>query len=155
MIKKPTISLQIWIDADACPNVIKDILFRTAERRQLSLILVANRIIATPPSLFIKAVQVGKGYDVADNYIVQQCQANDLVITADIPLAAEVVARHAYALNPRGELYTQENIKEHLAMRNFMTELRDTGQVSGGLSAFGQREKQAFANALDRFLTVL
>lgn len=146
-------SLKIWIDADACPNIIKDILFRAAERRQLPLVLVANKVIATPPSLFIKAVQVAKGFDVADNYIVQQCQANDLVITADIPLAAEVVAKQAYALNPRGELYTKENIKEHLAMRDFMTGLRDTGQVaSGGPAALGQRDKQAFANALDRFL---
>ncbi|MFZ2168930.1 MAG: YaiI/YqxD family protein [Methylococcaceae bacterium] len=145
-------TLQIWIDADACPNVIKDILFRAAERRQLPLILVANQFIAAPSSSFIKAVRVAGGFDVADSYIVQQCQANDLVITADIPLAAEVVAKQAYALNPRGELYTQENIKEHLAMRDFMTGLRDTGQVSGGPSAFGQRDKQAFANALDRFL---
>jgi uncharacterized protein len=145
-------SLQIWIDADACPNVIKDILFKAAERRQLPLILVANRFLATPPSLFIKAIQVAGGFDVADNHIVQQCKTNDLVITADIPLAAEVVAKNAFALNPRGELYTKENIKEHLAMRDFMTEMRDTGQTSGGPSAFGQREKQAFANALDRFL---
>ena len=107
--------LQIWVDADACPNIIKDILFRAADRRALPLILVANRIIATPPSSFIKAVQVANGFDVADNYIVQHCQTNDLVITADIPLAAEVVAKQAYALNPRGELYTRENIKEHLA----------------------------------------
>jgi uncharacterized protein YaiI (UPF0178 family) len=145
-------TLKIWIDADACPNVIKGILFRAAERRKLPLVLVANRLIATPPSQFIKAVQVAGGFDVADSYIVQQCQANDLVITADIPLAAEVVAKQAYALNPRGELYTQENIKEHLAMRDFMSSLRDTGQASGGPSAFGQRDKQAFANALDRFL---
>ena len=145
-------TLKIWIDADACPNVIKDILFRAAERRKLSLVLVANRLLATPPSPFIKAVQVAGGFDVADSYIVQQCQANDLVITSDIPLAAEVVAKQAYALNPRGELYTKENIKEHLAMRDFMTGLRDTGQASGGPSAFGQRDKQAFANALDRFL---
>jgi uncharacterized protein len=144
--------LQIWIDADACPNAIKDILFRASDRRQLPLILVANRSIATPPSPFIKAVQVANGFDVADNYIVQQCQVNDLVITADIPLAAEVVAKNAYALNPRGDLYNRENIKEHLAMRDFMTGLRDTGQLSGGPSAFGQRDKQAFANALDRFL---
>ena len=144
--------LQIWIDADACPNVIKDILFRAADKRQLPLILVANRFIATPPSPFIKSVQVANGFDVADNYIVQHCQAKDLVITADIPLAAEVVAKGAYALNPRGELYTSENIKEHLAMRDFMTSLRDTGQVTDGPAAFGQRDKQAFANALDRFL---
>lgn len=145
-------TLKIWIDADACPNVIKDILFRAAERRKLSLVLVANRLMATPPSPFIKAVQVSGGFDVADSYIVQQCQANDLVITSDIPLAAEVVANQAYALNPRGVLYTRENIKEHLAMRDFMTELRDTGQASGGPSALDQRDKQAFANALDRFL---
>ncbi len=145
-------TLKIWIDADACPNVIKDILFRAAERRQLPLVLVANRLMATPPSQFIKAVQVAGGFDEADSYIVQQCQANDLVITADIPLAAEVVAKQAYALNPRGELYTLENIKEHLAMRDLLTELRDTGQASGGPSVFGQRDKQAFANALDRFL---
>jgi uncharacterized protein len=148
-------TLQIWIDADACPNVIKDILFRAAERRAIPLVLVANRSIATPPSPFIKAVRVANGFDVADSYIVQQCKANDLVITADIPLAAEVVAKHAYALNPRGELYTHENIKEHLAMRDFMTGLRDTGQASGGGPAtLGQRDKQAFANALDRFLAV-
>ena len=144
--------LQIWIDADACPNVIKDILFRAADKRQLPLILVANRFIATPPSPFINSVQVANGFDVADNYIVQHCQAKDLVITADIPLAAEAVAKGAYALNPRGELYTPENIKEHLAMRDFMTSLRDTGQVSGGPAAFGQRDKQEFANAFDRFL---
>lgn len=144
--------LTIWIDADACPNVIKDILFRAAERRRLALVLVANRFIATPPSPFIKAVQVANGFDVADNYIVQHCNTGDLVITADIPLAAEVVGKKAFALNPRGELYTQENIKEYLAMRDFMTVLRDTGQVSGGPAAFGQKDKQAFANALDRFL---
>jgi uncharacterized protein len=149
------VPLTIWIDADACPNIIKDILFRAAERRELPMILVANRIIATPPSSFIKAIQVANGFDVADNYIVQQCQSKDLVITADIPLAAEVVAKHAHAINPRGELYTKENIKEHLAMRDFMTELRDTGQViGGGPSALGQRDKQAFANTLDRFLAM-
>ena len=144
-------AVQIWVDADACPNVIKDILFKAAERKQLAVILVANQFLATPPSPFIKAIQVASGFDVADNYIVQHCNPNDLVITADIPLAAEVVAKHSFALNPRGELYTQENIKEHLAMRDFMTELRDTGQTSGGPSAFGQRDRQAFANALDRF----
>jgi uncharacterized protein YaiI (UPF0178 family) len=147
-------TLQIWIDADACPNIIKDILFRAAERRQIPVTLVANRLIAAPPSRFIKAVQVAGGFDVADNFIVQHCQAKDLVITADIPLAAEVVAKQAYALNPRGDLYTRENIKEHLAMRDFMTELRDTGKTSAGPSAFGQQDKQAFANALDRFLAM-
>lgn len=144
--------LTIWVDADACPNVIKDILFRAAERKQVEVVLVANRASSAPPSSFIKSVQVQKCFDAADNYIIQHCQANDLVITADIPLAAETVARQAFALNPRGELYTQENIREHLAMRDFMTGLRDNGQISGGPSAFGQKDKQAFANALDRFL---
>ncbi len=147
-------SITLWIDADACPNVIKDILFRAADRKQLSLVLVANRYIAAPSSPYIEAVQVASGFDVADNYIVQNCQANDLVITADIPLAADVIAKKAFALNPRGELYTPENIKEHLAMRDFMTSLRDTGRISGGPSAFGQQDKQAFANALDRFLAI-
>jgi len=145
-------TLKIWIDADACPNVIKNILFRAAERRQLPLVLVANRLIATPPSQFIKAVQVAGGFDATDSYIVQQCKANDLVITADIPLAAEAVAKQVYALNPRGESYTQENIKERLAMRDFMTGLSDNGQASGEPSAFGQPDKQAFANALDRII---
>jgi uncharacterized protein len=144
--------LTIWVDADACPNVVKDILFRAADRRQLSLILVANRSVATPPSPYVSAIQVANGFDVADNYIVQHCQANDLIITADIPLAAEVVAKHAFALNPRGDLYNKENIKQELDTRNFMAGLRDSGLVSSGPSAFGQRDKQAFANALDRFL---
>ncbi len=147
-------AITLWIDGDACPNVIKDILFRAAERKQLLLVLVANRFISIPPSKFIKAVQVVGGFDIADNYIIKQCQANDLVITADIPLAAEVVDKHAFALNPRGELYTKENIREHLSMRDFMSQLRDTGQVSGGPSTFGQRDAQAFANALDRYLAV-
>jgi uncharacterized protein len=147
-------SLTIWVDADACPNVVKDILFRAADRRQLSLILVANRSVATPPSPYISAIQVANGFDVADNYIVQHCQANDLIITAEIPLAAEVVAKHAFALNPRGDLYNKENIKQELDTRDFMAGLRDSGLVSGGPSAFGQRDKQVFANALDRYLAI-
>jgi uncharacterized protein YaiI (UPF0178 family) len=145
-------AMRIWVDADACPNVIKDILFRAAERKQIALTLVANQFLRTPASRFIVSVQVSGGFDVADNYIVEQLQAEDLVITADIPLAAEVVARNAHALNPRGELYSQENIKEQLAMRDLMEELRSAGQVSGGPAAFGARDKQDFANALDRLL---
>lgn len=144
--------MRIWVDADACPNVIKDILFRLAERKQLSLTLVANQFLTVPPSKVIRAVQVSGGFDVADNYIVEHIQEGDLVITADIPLAAEVIAKHAHALNPRGELYTKENIRERLAMRNFMEEMRSAGQVLGGLPPLGQRDKQEFANALDRFL---
>jgi len=144
--------MKIWVDADACPNVIKDILFRAAERKQLELILVANHFLVTPPSRVIRAVQVPGGFDVADNYIVRQLQKNDLVITADIPLAAEVIAKNAHALNPRGELYTKDNIKDRLAMRDLMDELRSAGQLSGGPSPLGPRDRQDFANALDRFL---
>ncbi|MDI1231674.1 MAG: YaiI/YqxD family protein [Methylobacter sp.] len=144
--------MRIWVDADACPNVIKDILFRAAERKQLPLTLVANQYLKTPPSRVIDTVQVAGGFDVADKYIVNHLQENDLVITADIPLAAEVIAKNAHAINPRGELYTKENIKERLAMRDFMEEMRSVGQVSGGPPPLGQRDKQDFANALDRFL---
>ncbi|WP_432746038.1 YaiI/YqxD family protein [Methylobacter sp. G7] len=144
--------MRIWVDADACPNVIKDILFRAAERKQLPLTLVANQYLKTPPSKVIDTVQVAGGFDVADKYIVNHLQENDLVITADIPLAAEVIAKNAHAINPRGELYTKENIKERLAMRDFMEEMRSVGQVSGGPPPLGQRDKQDFANVLDRFL---
>jgi uncharacterized protein len=145
-------AMRIWVDADACPNVIKEILFRAAERKQIALIMVANQFLRTPASRFISAIQVSGGFDVADNYIVEQLQANDLVVTADIPLAAAVVEKNAHALNPRGELYSQENIKERLALRDLMEELRSAGQISGGPAAFGARDKQDFANALDRLL---
>lgn len=144
--------MKIWVDADACPNVIKDILYRAAGRKQLELILVANHFLAAPPSRLIRAVQVSGGFDVADNYIVQHLQENDLVITADIPLAAEVIAKNAHALNPRGELYTKDNIKDRLAMRDLMDELRSAGQLSGGPAPLGARDRQDFANALDRLL---
>ncbi len=145
-------TMQIWVDADACPKVIKDILFRAAERRRIPLILVANQPLNTPPSRYIRALQVPAGLDVADNHIVEQVQAGDLVITADIPLAAAVIARAAHALNPRGELYTTENIRERLTMRNFMDSLRSTGVNTGGPPALGLADRQAFANQLDRFL---
>lgn len=144
--------MTIWVDADACPVVVKDILYRAAERTATALVLVANRWLATPPSPHIRAVQVAAGFDVADNYIAQQVQAGDLVVTADIPLAAQVVERGALALNPRGELYSDASIREALALRNFMTELRDSGVATGGPAPFGQRERQAFAAQLDRLL---
>ena len=144
--------MKIWVDADACPNVIKDILFKAAQRASIELTLVANHYLRTPPSPLITAVQVPSGFDVADNHIVQECVAGDLVITADIPLAAEVLQKSAHALNPRGEFYNQENIRHRLAMCNFMEEMRSTGQVSGGPPPLGNREKMDFANALDRFL---
>jgi len=144
--------MPIWVDADACPAVVKEILFRAAQRCQLMVTLVANQPLRTPPSPWIKTLQVGAGFDVADHLIVQQAVVGDLVITADIPLAAEVVEKGAEAINPRGEHYTRENIRQRLGMRNFMEELRGIGQLRGGPAAYGQSERQAFANALDRWL---
>jgi len=146
-------SLQIWVDADACPAVIKEILFRTAERRHVPLTLVANQPLRTPPSRHIRTIQVPGGFDVADDKIVQEIDAGDLVITADIPLAAAVIAKGGHVLNPRGEFYSEENIRERLTMRNFMDELRGSGVNTGGPSAFSQSDRQNFANQLDRFLT--
>lgn len=144
--------MHIWVDADACPKVVKDILFRAAERAQLRLTLVANQPLTTPPSRLISTVQVAQGFDVADNHIVLHLQAGDLVVTADIPLAAEVIEKGALALNPRGELYTRNNVRQRLAMRNMMEELRSNGQITGGPPPLNQRDRQAFANALDRLL---
>ncbi|MBI3771913.1 MAG: YaiI/YqxD family protein [Gammaproteobacteria bacterium] len=144
--------MRIWVDADACPGVIKDILYRAAERTQVQLILVANQPLRTPPSQFIKTLQVASGFDVADDEIVSQVGAGDLVITADIPLAAAVIKRGGHALNPRGELYTEDTIKQRLAMRNLMDELRGSGIHTGGPSVLSQRDRQAFANQLDSFL---
>lgn len=146
-------SLKIWVDADACPGVIKEIIFRAAERRQIETILVANQMLRTPPSRFIRAIQVPRGFDVADAHIVEQVAAGDLVVTADIPLAALVIERGSHALNPRGELYTTASIRERLSMRNFMEELRSAGVETGGPNAFSQADRQAFGNQLDRFLT--
>lgn len=144
--------IQIWVDADACPGVIKEIIFRTAERRQIRTTLVANQMLRTPPSKFIRAIQVAHGFDVADAHIVSQVAPGDLVITADIPLAALVIERGAQALNPRGELYTTATIRERLNMRDFMEGLRAAGIETGGPAAFSQADRQAFANQLDRFL---
>ena len=145
--------MKIWVDADACPNVIKDILFRAAERVQVATILVANQPIRTPPSRYISKVLVRAGFDEADSYIAAAIQAGDLVITADLPLASQVIDKDGYALNPRGELYTRDNIRQRLGMRNFMEELRGSGVDTGGPSSLSQADRQAFANELDRFLT--
>jgi uncharacterized protein len=144
--------VQIWVDADACPQVIKEILFRAAERAQVLTTLVANTPLRTPPSPFIRSVRVAKGFDVADHRIVQQMQPGDLVITADIPLAAEVITRGAHALDPRGELYSEDNVRERLAVRNLMQELRSTGALIDGPAPFGPSDRQRFANHLDAFL---
>ncbi len=147
--------MQIWVDADACPRAIKEILYRAAERVGMQLILVANQPLQVPGSRFIRTVQVSAGFDVADNYIVQAVAEGDLVITADIPLAAGVIANGARALNPRGELYTQDNIRERLNMRDFMDTLRGSGVDTGGPAAFSNAERMAFANRLDRLLASL
>lgn len=144
--------MQIWVDADACPGVIKEIIFRAAERLKISTTLVANQMLRTPPSRYIRAIQVPSGFDVADAHIIGQVEAGDLVITADIPLASAIIGRGAHALNPRGELYTTANIQERLTMRNFMEELRNAGVETGGPATLGQADRQAFGNALDRFL---
>ncbi|VYT87009.1 YaiI/YqxD family protein [Metakosakonia massiliensis] len=144
--------MQIWVDADACPNVIKEILFRAAERTQTSLTLVANQNIRVPPSRFIRAVRVAAGFDVADNEIVRLCAPGDLVITADIPLAAEVLAKGAAALNPRGERYSEATIREKLTMRDFMDTLRSSGIQTGGPDSLSQRDRQQFAAGLDKWL---
>lgn len=144
--------MQIWVDADACPSAIKDILFRAAERMRVQVTLVANSALQVPPSPYLRRVQVPAGLDVADKRIVELLAPGDLVITADIPLAAAVIEKAGHALNPRGELYTKDNIRERLSMRNFMDELRGSGVTTGGPSALSQRDRQAFANSLDSFL---
>ncbi len=144
--------MQIWVDADACPNVIKEILFRVAERLQVLVTLVANQPLRIPPSRFIRTVQVSHGFDVADDEIAGQVEFGDLVITADIPLAAAVIQRGGHALDPRGEFYTKDNIQERLSMRAFMDELRSSGIETGGPSPFSHGDRQAFANQLDGFL---
>lgn len=144
--------MNIWVDADACPGVIKEILFRAAERWQVMTTLVANQLIRTPASPWLRSVQVPSGFDVADREIVLRAAKGDLVITADIPLAALVIEKAAHAINPRGEIYTPENMAERLRMRDFMESLRQSGVETGGPAAFSQSDRQAFANQLDRFL---
>jgi uncharacterized protein YaiI (UPF0178 family) len=144
--------MTIWVDADACPVAAKEILFRAATRTETLLVLVANQYMRVPPSPFIKAIQVSSGFDVADNEIVQKAEAGDLVVTADIPLAAEIVAKQCVALNPRGELYTKENIRQRLNMRDFMETLRSSGIQSGGSAPYDQTDRQKFANQVDAYL---
>jgi uncharacterized protein YaiI (UPF0178 family) len=145
--------MQIWVDGDACPGEIKELLFRTAKRRKVKVTLVANQQIRTPKSEFVDSVVVHSGANVADRRIVELLAAGDLVVTADIPLAADVVAKGGQALNPRGDLYTDLNVGERLAVRNMLDELRGGGQITGGPPNFTAKDKQAFANQLDRWLT--
>jgi len=146
--------VKIWVDADACPVVVKEILFRAATRTGVELTLVANQPLSTPSATTINTLQVPGGFDVADDEIVKRMGAGDLVITSDIPLAAEVIAKDGHALSPRGEMHTKENIGARLNMRDFLDTMRSSGvEMSGGPAAFSQRDKQTFANELDRFLT--
>lgn len=145
--------MKIWVDADACPVVIKTILFKAAERTQVPVVLVANQSISHPPSRYISMLQVPPGFDVADNEIVKRAEKDDLVITADIPLAAEVMEKGAFALNPRGELYTENTIKSRLNMRDFMDTMRASGVHTGGPPPLNQADRQKFANNLDKLLT--
>ena len=145
--------MPIWVDADACPQVIKEILFRAADRAQVLTTLVANTPLRTPPSPFIRHIRVKKGFDVADQEIMQQIAPGDLVITADIPLAAAVIARGAHALDPRGELYSEDNVRERLTIRNLMQELRSGGALVGGPAVFNHGNRQRFANHLDQWIS--
>lgn len=144
--------MRIWVDADACPKLIKDVLYRAAVRTKIEMILVSNHALTAPPSPYISKMQVIAGFDVADNKIVEKVQPNDLVITADIPLADAAIDKGAIVLNPRGELYSKANIKERLSIRNFSTDLRSSGVKTGGPATLGKREVQRFANELDKVL---
>ncbi|NVK24652.1 MAG: YaiI/YqxD family protein [Gammaproteobacteria bacterium] len=145
--------MKIWVDADACPVQAKEILFRAADRTKTLVTFVANQYIKVPPSPFIRMQQVSSGFDVADDEIAKQAAENDLVITSDIPLASEVIDKGAHALNPRGEMYTTANIKQKLNIRDFMDTMRASGVQSGGQAKYSDRDKQEFANQLDRFIT--
>jgi hypothetical protein len=146
--QKPT----IWIDADACPKLVKEIIYKISHRLQLHVVLVANKSMFTPPSPLIRQVTVKLGADVADNYIVEQVKENDIVITADLPLAAFIVEKKAIGLNVRGEIYTEDNVRERLSMRDFMKELRDNGVITGGPESFGPKDAERFTNAINKIL---
>ncbi len=145
--------MKIWVDADACPVAIRSILFKAVQRTGVPMAFVANQVIPIPPSANVEMIQVPSGLDAADNEIVKQMAAEDLVITADIPLAAEVIEKGGLALNPRGELYTEDDIRSRLSLRDFMDTLRSGGVETGGPPPFSPRDKQAFANQLDKWLT--
>ena len=144
--------MHIWVDADACPLAVKEILYRAAERTEVPLTLVANKLLGAPRSPWIRSLQVARGFDVADNEIAKRLAPGDLVITADVPLAADVIARGGHAINPRGERYTPDNIRERLETRDFLAKLRETGVQTGGPAPFDQTDRKRFADQLDRFL---
>jgi uncharacterized protein YaiI (UPF0178 family) len=144
--------MTIWVDADACPVVVREILFKAAVRTGVTLTLIANQAVRVPPSPYISAIQVSSGFDVADDEVVRRASAGDLVITSDIPLAAEVIEKGAFALSPRGELLSTENVRSRLIMRDFMDTMRSSGVHSGGAATYSSADKQMFANQLDRYL---
>lgn len=146
--------MRIWVDADACPKTIKEILYRAALRTKITMFLVANQPLQAPVSTFIKKIQVPHGFDIADKYIVDNLLPGDLVITADIPLANDVINKEAHALNPRGELYTKDNIRERLSVRNLNAELRSGGMLISGPAKLSHKENMAFANSLDKFIAM-
>ena len=148
-------SFKIWVDADACPNLIKNVIFRLADNRQVDVVLVSNHYVKTPNSRFVSAKQVGKGFDEADNEIIALMSGGDLVVTGDLPLANDVIQKRGFAINPRGTVYDEENIKSHLSRRDLMEDLLDSGVVSGGPSALNKKNVQEFANAIDRLVTKL
>ena len=148
-------SFKIWVDAVACPNLIKNVIFRLADNRQVNVVLVSNHYVKTPNSRFVSAKQVGKGFDEADNEIIALMSGGDLVVTGDLPLANDVIQKRGFAINPRGTVYDEENIKSHLSRRDLMEDLRDSGVVSGGPSALNKKNVQEFANAIDRLVTKL
>ena len=150
-----SVSFKIWVDADACPNLIKNVIFRLADNRQVDVVLVSNHYVKTPNSRFVSAKQVGKGFDEADNEIIALMSGGDLVVTGDLPLANDVIQKGGFAINPRGTVYDEENIKSHLSRRDLMEDLRDSGVVSGGPSALNKKNVQEFANAIDRLVTKL
>tara|TARA_B110000444_G_C18839572_1_gene598034 strand:- start:1987 stop:2457 length:471 start_codon:yes stop_codon:yes gene_type:complete len=147
--------MKIFIDADACPKVIKKILYRAANRAQVELVLIANKVLSIPSSNWIKSIQVSSGFDIADNYIIEQVNSGDLVVTCDIPLAAEVIEKGAQVINHRGEKYNRNNIRPRLNMRDFMEGLRSSGEITGGPPPLNYPDRQAFANVLDQILTKL
>lgn len=146
---------KVWVDADACPNLIKNVLFRLADKRRVEIVLVSNHYLKTPNSRFISAKQVGKGFDEADNEIISLMSKGDVVVTGDLPLANDVIQKTGFAINPRGTVYNEENIKSHLSRRDLMEDLRDSGVISGGPSALNKKHVQEFANAIDRLVTKL
>ena len=147
------LQMKIWIDADACPGEIKELVIRTARRLKIPAVFVANKYISIPETVYVSTIRVGMGPEVVDEYIAQNAEKGDLVVTQDIPLAAALVPKEIVVINPRGELYTEDNIRERLSIRNFMQDIRESGGITPGPSQFGRREKQRFSDTLDRELT--